>query len=161
MVKWLLLVLVLAVAVALLKRLKRSSGVSAALPVKASPILSRPEQSLFFRLVQALPEHFILTQVQLSRMVVVTTKSNARAIRNTFDRKSADFVVCNKDFSVVVVIELDDSSHQRADRVKADAVKDRVLAAAGLRLIRWHVKQLPSIEQIHREVVQSTIVPAP
>lgn len=162
MTKWLALAFMLGIAVALLKRFGRSVGKGlAALPVKPSPVLSRPEQSLFFRLVQALPEHVILAQVQLSRMIVVTTKNNARAIRNTFDRKSADFVVCNKDFSVLAVIELDDSTHQRSDRIKADAVKDHVLKSAGLRLMRWHVKELPSVEQIQREVLSSTVVRAP
>ena len=67
---------------------------------------------------------------------------------------SADFVVCSKDFSVVSVIELDDASHQKKERQAADAKKDKALTSAGIRIVRWQVKDIPDIAAI-----QSTIVP--
>jgi hypothetical protein len=56
---------------------------------------------------------------------------------------SADFVVCRQDGAIVAVIELDDSSHSRAYRKQADAKKDKALASAGLRIIRWQARSLP------------------
>ncbi|MDD4929829.1 MAG: DUF2726 domain-containing protein [Gallionella sp.] len=66
-----------------------------------------------------------------------------------------DFVVCNKDFSIVAVIELDDATHQRQDRQAADAKKDKALASAGVRIIRWQVMSIPDLASI-----QSAFKPA-
>ena len=67
---------------------------------------------------------------------------------------SADFLVCNKDASVVAVIELDDASHQRHDRQVADEKKDKALKAAEIKIIRWHVKSIPDVSAIQIEFRQ-------
>lgn len=56
----------------------------------------------------------------------------------------ADFVLCRFDLSIVAVIELDDQSHERADRRGADARKNKALADAGIRLVRIPAGALPS-----------------
>jgi len=75
---------------------------------------------------------------------------------NRVNQKSADFVVCKKDFSVLVVIELDDSTHTRPSRRKADGDKERAINDAGLPVLRWHVKAMPSIEEIQTSVRPQT-----
>ena len=45
-------------------------------PFYAKKPLSQPEQILYFRLVQALPAHIILAQVQLSRLLGVKKGNN-------------------------------------------------------------------------------------
>ncbi|MFJ2989637.1 DUF2726 domain-containing protein [Collimonas sp. NPDC087041] len=69
----------------------------------------------------------------------------------TIRGKSLDFVVCNKALEIVAAIEIDDKSHSRADRKKADATKNNAMQMAGIDLIRWSANALPSIEQI-REI---------
>ena len=124
-------------------------------PFYAKKPLSQPEQVLYFRLIQALPDHIILAQVQLSRLLGVKKGNNFQSWNNRINRMSADFVVCNKDSSIVAVIELDDSTHQREDRQVADVKKDRALAAADVRIVRWQVKSIPEIASI-----QTTFIPA-
>jgi hypothetical protein len=51
--------------------------------------------------------------------------------------------VCLKDSTIVAAVELDDKSHERADRKTADDKKEKALAAAGITLIRWQVNALP------------------
>lgn len=121
-------------------------------PFHAKRVLTRPEQVLYHRLVEALPGHVVLAQVQLSRFLGVDKGENIQSWNNRINRMSADFVICTKDSSVVAVIELDDSSHNRKSRQDADAKKDRALAAAGLRLIRWKTSSMPTAEQIRREL---------
>jgi very-short-patch-repair endonuclease len=123
-------------------------------PFYAKKPLSQPEQILYFRLVQALPAHIILAQVQLSRLLGVKKGNNYQAWFNRINRMSADFVVCNKDSSIVAVIELDDATHQRKGRQAADAKKDRALASAGIRVLRWQARSLPDIAAI-----RSTFMP--
>jgi len=117
-------------------------------PFYAKKPLSQPEQVLYFRLIQAFPEHIILAQVQLSQLLGVKKGNNYQSWLNRINRMSADFVVCNKDASIVAVIELDDTTHQRTDRQAADAKKDKAFNAAEIRVIRWQVKSIPDITTI-------------
>lgn len=112
-------------------------------PFYAKQLLSQPEQILFHRLVKALPEHIILAQVQVSQVLGVHKGFNFYEWNNRINRLSYDFVVCNKDGSVLAVIELDDKSHESKERVEADKRKDRATGAAGIRMVRWNVKAIP------------------
>jgi very-short-patch-repair endonuclease len=136
-----------AILIALKAKAKGDAG-NEVWPFYAKKLLSPPEQVLYFRLVQALPEHIILAQVQLSRVLGVKKGHNHQAWNNRINRMSADFVVCNKDSSIVTVIELDDATHQRKDRQAADTKKDKALGSAGIRVVRWQAKTLPDIATI-------------
>lgn len=109
------------------------------------------EQTLYFRLTDALPDHIVLAQVQLSQVVGIKRGPHWQTWFNKISRKSLDFVVCRRDASVVSAIELDDNSHDNPDRARKDADKDAALRGAGLRITRWTVKDLPSIETIQKE----------
>ncbi len=152
---FLLAVVIAVVAVlAVIKAKSQGGGADAVWPFYAKKPLSQPEQVLYFRLAQALPEHIVLAQVQLSRLLGVKKGNNYQAWFNRINRMSADFVVCNKDCSIVAVIELDDATHQKEDRQAADAKKDKALSSAGIRIVRWQTKAIPDIAAI-----RSTIMP--
>jgi very-short-patch-repair endonuclease len=110
--------------------------------------LSNPEQILYFRLLNALPDHIILAQVQLSRFLGVKKGNNFQSWLNRINRLSADYVICSKDASVVAVIELDDASHSSSKRQETDSKKDKAIRDAGLKIIRWNVKAIPSEDEI-------------
>jgi hypothetical protein len=145
------LALLLLVAVAALRiRLRNRGGDAAApWPFFVRRPLTQPEQVLYHRLVAALPGHMVLSQVQVSRVLGVCKGTpQPRAWLNRINQLSYDFVVCSPDATVLAAIELDDSTHSRPDRVSADDRKDRASAGAGLRLIRWHVRDLPDAAAI-------------
>ena len=148
------IVVVVVIVLAILKAKAQGGTGDAVWPFYAKKPLSPPEQVLYFRLIQALPEHIILAQVQLSRLLGVKKGNNYQAWTNRINRMSADFVVCHKDSSIVAVIELDDASHQRKDRQAADAKKDKALASSDVRVVRWQAKSIPDITAI-----QSTFMP--
>jgi hypothetical protein len=52
-------------------------------------------------------------------------------------------VLCNRDFSVAAVFELDDRSHDSPQRMDADRRKAAVLEAAGIALHRLNVNPQP------------------
>ncbi len=137
-----LLLLVSAVAT-LVRALMRSARDSRRWPFMQQRPLTRPEQVLYFRLVDALPDHVVLAQVQLSRFLRVRKGRNHREWINRVDRKSVDYLVCTHDFAVVAAIELDEATHEGPYRTLADANKNRALEAADVPLIRWHVSTLP------------------
>jgi Protein of unknown function (DUF2726) len=100
-------------------------------------------QVLYHRLITALPEHIILAQVQVSRVLGVKKGFNFNEWNNRINRLSYDFVVCTKDLTVLAAVELDDKSHETRSCAETDGKKDRATTAAGVRLIRWNVKSLP------------------
>ena len=140
----LLLLMVVIAALTLAARKKRSAtSDDAPWPFYAKKPLSHPEQVLYHRLVQALPDHIVLAQVQLSRALGVKRGANFHSWNNRINRMSFDFLVCAMDSTVLAAIELDDRTHESPSRVLADAKKDKATAAAGIPLIRWKVKAIP------------------
>lgn len=152
----LLLVVVALAAVVAAKKRTPDSG-DGPWPFYAKKPLSQPEQVLFHRLVAALPDHMVLAQVQLSRVLGVKKGFNPREWNNRINRMSYDFLVCSMDSTVVAAIELDDKSHDSAARAAADAKKSRASAAAGIRLVRWNVKDLPDNAAIRAAVAANTL----
>ena len=150
-----LLLLTLAVfALAILKRLGFLAGrTSAPWPFYVKRPLSQPEQVLYHRLIRALPEHIVLAQVQVSRVLGVKKGFRFHEWNNRINRLSYDFVVCRKDSTVVAAIELDDKSHESEARAFTDEKKNKASADAGLRLLRWHVRSLPSEEIIRQALL--------
>lgn len=135
---------VAAVLLALMRRGRPSSAAPAAWPLYAKKVLSAPEQVLYQRLIRAFPHHVILAQVALPAIVGVSKGEDWRTWSNRFNRLYADFVVCEPDFRVTAVLELDDRSHDNPKRQDADARKAAALAAAGIPLHRVNVNPLPN-----------------
>ncbi|PTQ87955.1 DUF2726 domain-containing protein [Agitococcus lubricus] len=124
-------------------------------PYVPRELMTPPERVLYVRLRQALPEYLIFSQVQLCRMIEVSPEADKQSWFNRINRMSVDFVICAPDGArILAAIELDDSSHQRADRVKADNKKDKALASAGIRIIRWPVKGMPNAQQIRADFLR-------
>lgn len=109
-------------------------------PIKAKRLISLNEQPTFNRLREALPDHIVLAQVAFSGLL----SSTGYATRSRFNRKVADFVVLDKAFNVVAIVELDDSSHK--GREEKDADRDAMLAEAGYKIIRY--KRTPDLDKL-------------
>lgn len=114
--------------------------------------LTQPEQVLYHRLVKALPDHIVLAQVQVSRVLGVKKGADFNSWNNRINRLSYDFVVCSKDSTVLAAIELDDKTHESSRQSATDEKKNKATADAGVRLIRWNVKALPDESAIQAQL---------
>ena len=123
-------------------------------PYYKKQLLTKPEQVLYFKIVEALPEYLIFAQVQLSQILGVEKGNSYSEWYNRINRMSVDFVVCNKAAEIVALIELDDSSHEKEDRKEADRKKDKACKDAGIRIIRWNVKAIPDKAEIRKTVLR-------
>jgi hypothetical protein len=121
-------------------------------PVTARAPLSRAEQTLYWRLCEAFPEHIVLAQVAIAQLLEVNQVANRRAVFNRYCRLVADFVVCTRGFEVVAVIELDDRMHQNPGRAAADERKSAALGAAGILLMRFNVRALPTAGELRSQL---------
>lgn len=114
-------------------------------------VLTETEQVLFHRLVEAMPECIVLTQVSMYQVISAAGQEQLRKFRY-ISQKSLDFVLCKKDFSVITVIELDDASHKQHNRQRADNTKEQALEAADVKIIRWQAAKMPDVEAIRRQL---------
>ena len=74
-----------------------------------------------------------------------------RAYRNKIDRKHIDFLLCDPQTARPILgIELDDKSHQRADRQERDRFVDKVFAAAKLPLVHIPVRYSYPSDKLRR-----------
>lgn len=94
----------------------------------------------------------MLTQVQLARVLRFKRGQRNRAVWNRISQLSLDFLIARPDTSIIAAVELDDSSHLRADRQDADARKGHALESAGVPLIRWQVGNMPDVASIKSAV---------
>lgn len=80
----------------------------------------------------------VCPKVGLGDLFFVVVPSESQAYRNKIDRKHVDFLLCDPvSMRPLLGIELDDRSHQRADRQARDMFVNEVFRVANLPL--WHV----------------------
>lgn len=63
------------------------------------------------------------------------SKSEWQKLFNRIKAKHVDFVLCDQDMRVKLIVELDDSTHGREDRQKRDTFVDAVLTGAGYKIV--------------------------
>lgn len=122
----------MAVAAAVLVKLK-TSGKGAKGTFTKRTLATANEQGMFWRLVECfpMPEHVVLTQVSFGALL----QAKEGASRYSFSQKRADFVLLNKSFKVITIIELDDNSHRGKE--ENDQKRDSMLTAAGYHVLRY------------------------
>jgi hypothetical protein len=95
-------------------------------------------------------KYYIELQVQISR-IVEPTNSNYSDF-NRIKAKSIDFVLYDKNYKPFLAIELDDSSHLKADRIDRDNFVDGVMNSVGLRIIHVPVSYHYDIEKLRNQI---------
>jgi hypothetical protein len=114
--------------------------------------LSAAELSFFLVLKSAVSDSaLVFTKVGLGDLFYAKSSdpSQYRTATNRIDRKHIDFLICDsKTVRPVVGIELDDKSHQRADRQERDEFVDTVFKVARLPILRFPAKRTYSVGEI-------------
>lgn len=133
---------------------------SSCLPyVRKQYLLTRAERAFFDVLQTAVPPGWhVFPQVRLANLVLIERGTRGRQSHfNRIQAKCVDFVLCDaQSLSPQLVIELDDSSHDKPDRQERDTFVDAVLASAGLPIlhVRWQpIYQVQDLtERIHLQL---------
>jgi len=112
--------------------------------------LSKNEQAMFWRLTAAMPQPEFVVLAEVSFGALLQAKQGASHF--SFTQKRADFLVLDKSFTVIAIIELDDASH-RGKEAK-DQARDVMLTAAGYRVLRYKV--IPDTDRIRADLLAST-----
>ena len=160
--EWLLLLVALMIiAVVIILKTKKTDSKKPAvgpLPYLAKESLLTPaERSFLGSLEQAVGAEFrIYAQVRLADLMLVKPeieKEARTAALNRITRKHVDFVLCQKeDLKISCAIELNDASHQQAQRKTRDNFVEQACQAAGLPLIQFTVKSSYTVQDIRTAI---------
>jgi hypothetical protein len=138
---------------------RRSPGFSAA-DYRAKSLLSAWEAKALAEIQSDLPRGYHLCpQVRLADAVEIVQRdpSLRRAALGRVAQKSVDFAVIDGQGRVSLVLELDDRSHDRADRRRRDEMVDAVLAHCGIPIKRIRPGQRVSVCTHLREPVRASL----
>ena len=130
---WILLVFFLSIIVLVKHRARQ------ALPYRRRDRLMSKSEEFFLRTLRiAVGEMYdIYPQINLSRILYVKADvAHPQKFYNRIDRKSVDFLLCDKKTNrPILAIELDDASHFFAHRVRRDKFVDSTFGAAKMPLL--------------------------
>lgn len=127
--------------------------------MKKTAIVSRAvmtpnEKEFFGRLKSALPDFEVIPQVAMSALLDVSLPEmhpQYWQMRKQFSQKTVDYVICKKGtMDVVTVVELDDRTHDT--KQDKDAARDKMLADAGIKTVRWDCRAKPRREEIRDRI---------
>lgn len=99
-------------------------------------------------------KYFIFPQINYSHLIKPKKSSwvQESIYRSSIDRKSADFVLCEKEKAIpILVIELDGSSHYSQKKVKRDKFINGVADAVGMPILHIETRFL------NKEFVQAAV----
>ena len=124
---------------------------------RRTPFLSAAERSFLGVLDQACPDPLrVLVKVRLADLIKPGGNLQGKAFYqalNRINQKHVDFVLADRrSLEPILVVELDDSSHQRADRQQRDAFLDKALAAAGIPVLHVPVRRTYAPAELTRQI---------
>lgn len=109
----------------------------------AKPILTNREYE-FYKKLRPLADECglsIYTKVRLADLVEPKSKSENPLWMECFNKirsKHIDFALADEDTNIIALIELDDKSHERPDRIERDEFVNAVLKNTGYVLLRTY-----------------------
>ncbi len=124
---------------------------------KKEYLLTKPEHD-FLNILQTILDnrYYIFPQIHISSLLEheIVGQSWKGALSH-IDRKSVDYVICDKtNISPLLVIELDDSSHSRNDRIERDRIVEEILKEANIPLLRIPLIEINQIDNLRNKIEQ-------
>ena len=119
-------------------------------PYKKKSLLTQTENHFYQTLKEECDERNLLIcpKVRMEDYIEVTTETEKLKYRGYIKSRHIDFIICDNQLNVIAGLELDDYSHNRADRQKVDELKDNIFKRINIPLIRVNVTSGKYREQI-------------
>ena len=125
----------------------------------AKPYLMTARENEFFKLLNDIfgAKWFVIPQIHLSSLLNHKVKGqNWNGAFRHINGKSVDYVLVEKEsYKIICAIELDDSTHSRADRIERDNEINRIFHEAKIPLAR-----IGKFENMSRQEIVSVITDA-
>jgi very-short-patch-repair endonuclease len=127
---------------------------------KSKSVLTFQERKLARALRGAIADDYtLLMKVRMADFLWLTNEPKDKKFHNNqILCKHVDFLICGKLLlDPLLVIELDDKSHQALDRSERDKFKDDLFEAVGLPIIRVELGESYNIEQLRGEIKEKAL----
>lgn len=112
--------------------------------LRSRRVLTESEVEMYSLLTKAFPNKKVLPQVSMNS--IITTQEIK--VRNSFSRRSVDFVYVDAQFMPILIVELDDRSHKY--RVDDDKKRDTLINSANIPVLRFSV--IPSLKELRKQL---------
>lgn len=115
------------------------------------------ERRFYFLLMESLNGEFnVFAKVRVADVLTPNMKKKHwQGAFNKIKAKHFDYVLCDDNLNILAAIELDDRSHQRADRIARDIFLNKACKTANVPLIRFYTNQDYLPGQIYRQIKSS------
>ncbi len=127
---------------------------------KKQYLLTKREQE-FFQILQRIVQdkYLVFPQIHLDSLLEVKkSEKNQRTFWNKINRKSVDFVICDKQYlKPLLAIELDDNSHYRWQRQDRDQFVNKTLESVGLKYLRIRAAYSYNFEELKSQILQGLL----
>jgi hypothetical protein len=125
------------------------------LPVDARPIMTKREQAFFYTLLHALrDDYYVFPQLPLKELLPGNTSANlSQDLSRMYNDGIVDYVIADPNtLSVVVGVELDDSSHDQTHARARDRRKELLLNQCEIPLLRSRVGETWDSAVLRQEI---------
>ena len=126
---------------------------------ESKPLLTKYEWENYQELRNYATEKGLSVNVKVRLADLISPKNDIdpklwRKRFNKISSKHVDFVICDQDMNVKLIVELDDWSHQRPDRQERDKFVDAALTGAGYKIVHIY-----AFDEDGRETLESILSP--
>lgn len=112
------------------------------MPYTKKYLLTKNEWAFYKKIKPICDEHnlHIISKVRLADIVEVKKGLNNKEWHKYFNKiknKHVDFILCNpENLAIIAIVELDDKSHTKKERIESDNFKNKLFEHVGYKLIR-------------------------
>lgn len=118
-------------------------------------LFSANEQAAFYKLQEIAEQYGLILFVKvrlLDLLEPIKGQPQYMTLLYKVQAKHVDFVLCDQKLVVKYIIELDDSSHDRPDRIERDRFVDTVLKDVGYKILHVRTIHSRTITQFFEDV---------
>ena len=126
------------------------------LPYRTRDDFLSPAEASFCHVLSSVvkDQAVVCLKVRLGDVFFVAKTEKRQAYANRISAKHVDFLLCDsKTMKPLAGIELDDASHNRADREERDEFVEKVFQAAGLPLVRVKAQREYNVRDLATQVL--------
>jgi hypothetical protein len=125
---------------------------------KKNKLLTPNELQAFQYLRRKLPATFIICpQVRIADIVGVRWRRGQKAAFGRITQKHIDFLIVDQASALLFAVEVDDTSHQRADRRQRDEFVNALFKSVGLPLIRVEPRRFEQSVDLNQAIARYSV----
>lgn len=111
-------------------------------------------EKYFYKIIKELKEILkIEIHPQTNLATIIKKEKNNKYVNELF--RNIDFAIFSKDYEkLLLLIEIDDSSHKKKSRIERDKKVNKILKEANIKIIRFYTKYENKPEYVKKRIIE-------